>query len=70
MIGIEQLEKMTDAQLKMLVASHERDMQKFRNARRAGIFLTREISQGVADTAAAILRRRAEDAKVTSIARE
>ena len=67
MVNVENLEKMTDAQLAMLVKSHERDMQIFRNSRRVGIFITREISEGVADIARAILRRRMDDAKVTKI---
>jgi len=67
MINQEALEKMTDAQLAMLVKSHERDMQIFRNSRRAGIFITREISQGAADIALAILRRRKEDANLVKI---
>jgi hypothetical protein len=67
MVNHEHLEKMTDAQLAMLVQSHERDMQIFRNSRRVGIFITREISEGLADVARAILRRRMDDAKVTKI---
>ena len=67
MINVEALEKMSDAQLAMLVKSHERDMQMFRNSRRVGIFITREISEGVADVARGILRRRMDDAKVSKI---
>ena len=58
MITAETLDTLTNAQLATIILSHERDLQKYRNARRPGIFVTREISQGVADTAWAILRRR------------
>lgn len=67
MITGEQLNKMTDAQLRAIVRAHERDMQIMRNSRRAGIFLTREMSQGVADMAVAILRRRVDEEKVVKI---
>ena len=58
MITAETLDTLTNAQLATIILSHERDLQKYRNARRPGIFVTREISQGIADTAWAILRRR------------
>jgi len=67
MINIAALEKMSDAQLAEMVKAHERDMQIYRNSRRVGIWITREISQGAADAALAILRRRKDDAKVTKI---
>ena len=67
MITAEQLDKFTDEQLAEMVAAHERDLQLMRNARRAGLFITREISQGVADQAAAILRRRADARRVVKV---
>lgn len=61
------LESLSDDALRQIVDSHERQMQMLRNSRRAGIFISRERSEGAADLARAILRRRAEDRKVVVI---